>query len=127
MTAGRRKTGGRDLVSGNPTEFKPGNPGRPKGSRNKLGEHFFQALHDDFVEHGVKAIEAVRVEDPGTYVKVVASLMPKEFKVERPAEELSDSDLAALIAAVGAALAASGNEADAGGRASPPSGGNSLN
>jgi hypothetical protein len=37
-----RKTG-----PGNPPvehRFKPGNPGRPKGSRNKLGEDFIQAL-----------------------------------------------------------------------------------
>jgi hypothetical protein len=27
--------------------FGPGNPG-PKGSRNKLGEAFIEALHDDF-------------------------------------------------------------------------------
>jgi hypothetical protein len=32
-----------DFWLSNSTAFKPGSPGRPKGSRNKLGKHFFQA------------------------------------------------------------------------------------
>ena len=53
-------------------KFQPGNPGRAKGSRNKLGEHFFQALHDDCVEHGVCG----RQETPTAYRQTVAALMP---------------------------------------------------
>jgi hypothetical protein len=57
-----------------------GNPaGRPKGARSKLGETFLQALLTDFAEHGVKAIEDMRGKNPGDYVKVVASILPKEF------------------------------------------------
>ena len=95
---------------------------RPKGTRVKLGEHFFQALCADFEEHGVKAIESVRKQDPSTYLKVVASLMPKEVKIERPLEEMSDVDLANLIAAVGTALAASGVVGAGEGRAGQASG-----
>src|SRR5262245_36762420 len=40
-------------------QFKPGNPGRPKGSRNKLGEAFIQALAEDFERHGAEVIERV--------------------------------------------------------------------
>jgi hypothetical protein len=108
-------------------QFGPGNPGRPKGTRVKLGEAFFHALSDDFNEHGAAAIVQVRQEDPSTYIKVVASLMPKEFKIERPLGELSDVELADLTAAVGAIIAASGIRSGAGGGETPAPGGNSLN
>lgn len=66
--------------------WKPGqsgNPaGRPKGSRNKLGEEFIRALYDDFTAHGVDVIRAVREEKPDAYLKIVASLMPVEISGE---------------------------------------------
>ena len=63
-------------------QFKPGNPGRPKGSRNKLSENFFKALADDFAENGVKAIQMMRAERPGDYAKMIASLQSKELTGE---------------------------------------------
>lgn len=42
--------------------------GRPKGSRVRLSEKFFAALHDDFEENGVAAIARMRFHDPSTYV-----------------------------------------------------------
>jgi hypothetical protein len=80
--------------------------GRPKGSRNKLGEDFISALAADFEEHGVATIAKVREEKPAEYVKVVASLMPKELNVRTNAvEELSDDELAAAIAVLQSVLA----------------------
>lgn len=76
--------------------FGPGNPGKPKGSRHALGEAFVKALHDDFVEHGVAVIEAVRTEKPDQYMKVVASLLPKEFKIETTSD-LTDEQLDARL------------------------------
>ena len=107
--------------------FQPGNPGRPKGTRVKLGETVFQALCEDFQEHGIAALVKVREEDPSTYINVVAKLMPKEFKVEHQIGELSDGDLATLIAAVGAALATAGAVDRVGGGAGAPEGGAALN
>lgn len=60
--------------------FQPGNPGRPKGARNKLGEAFLEAMYADFTNHGVAAIVKVRDEKPDQYLKVVASILPKEIE-----------------------------------------------
>lgn len=79
-------------------KFQPGvsaNPkGRPKGSRNKLGEDFLSALQADFAEHGPATIAKVREERPHEYLKFVASLLPKELNVKTsPLEGLSDEEL----------------------------------
>ena len=77
--------------------FLSGNSGggRPKGSRNKLGEQFLSALAQDFAEHGHEAIVACREEKPTEYVKVVAGLLPKELQVRTdPENELSDKEIA---------------------------------
>lgn len=64
--------------------FLPGNSGfggKPKGARSKLGEMFLEALRDDFAENGVEAITRVRAERPSDYLKVIASLMPKDLNL----------------------------------------------
>lgn len=94
---------------GNPATLSPawqpgasGNPaGRPKGSRNKLGEEFLQALQQDFSVHGVTAITTVRTERPHEYLKVIAGILPKELNVNtRVVEELSDDDIIGAITAL---------------------------
>lgn len=87
------------------TKFKPGNNanprGRPKGSRNKLGEDFLSALQADFSDHGKAAIKTVREERPHEYLKVVASILPKEVNVTTNAvTEMSDDELASALAAL---------------------------
>lgn len=85
--------------------FQPGNPGRPKGSRNKLGEQFVRALQKDFEAHGEQVIETVRMEKPDQYLKVVASLLPKQVEIKEGAfDGVSDEQLAALVAAARSAL-----------------------
>jgi len=59
--------------------FAEGNSGRPVGARNRLGRAFIEALFADFEKHGVSAIEKVREIDPSTYVRTIASILPKEL------------------------------------------------
>lgn len=101
-------------------QFKPGqsgNPkGRPKSSRNKLGEAFLEALHDDFEKHGAAAIQQARVESPLGYIKVCASILPKDLNINiNPLEELTDEQLIERIRQLDDAIS---RELGAGGAAS---------
>lgn len=73
-------------------QFQPGNPGgpgRPKGARAKLGDAFLAAMLENFQAGGIEAIERVRVDDPSTYIRVIAGLQPKELTGEDGAPLLS--------------------------------------
>lgn len=95
----------RDPETGQFLKGKNGGPGRPKGSRNKLGEAFVTALQADFEEHGETVIATVRAERPADYLKVIASLLPKQVEIKESAfDGISDEELSALIAAARSAL-----------------------
>lgn len=64
------------------TRFKTGNPGRPEGARSKLGKTFINAMMKDFEAYGAPTIVLARMEDPLGYIKVIASLLPKELMGE---------------------------------------------
>jgi hypothetical protein len=76
--------------------------GGPKGSRNKLSEDFLQAFAADFEQNGSAVIEKVREERPQDYLRVAASLLPKQMEIEtnrtRPLSEYSDAELMEDIA-----------------------------
>jgi hypothetical protein len=82
------------LQSGNPA-------GRPKGSRNKLAEDFVAALYDDFQDHGSAAIAACRAEKPDVYVRVIASLLPRDVSIKvQELDDLTDDQLMRKLALV---------------------------
>lgn len=98
--ADRRKSQQRGLVP-----FKPGqsgNPkGRPPGSKNKLTEAFWRDMSDVWTAGGKDALERVIKDDPGAFVRVAASLMPKEAELTLrtiAADQLTDDELASIAA-----------------------------
>src|SRR6516162_5376384 len=84
--------------------YKPGqsgNPkGRPKGSRNKLSEEFFRDLCDAWQAFGKPALETMAMLYPVEFVRVVASLMPRDIEATTTpvTERMSDAQLDAIIA-----------------------------
>ena len=87
------------MTAGNP--FQTGREktgGRAKGTRNKLSMRFVEALCTDFEAHGEEVIPVCRIEDPATYLRVVASLLPKEFEItDNRLKDLSAEQLDAVI------------------------------
>jgi hypothetical protein len=67
-------------VSGNPK-------GRARGSRHKLSENFILALHDSFEEHGDAVIAAVIQDNPAEYLRIIASIVPKQFGIEEGSQD----------------------------------------
>jgi hypothetical protein len=73
--------------------------GRPRGSRDKLGQAFITQLYADWIANGAAVIEQVRIEQPAAYLKIVASLFPEQLEVEDDIfDGVTDEELAALIA-----------------------------
>jgi len=88
------------------TRFSADRYGRAKqkGARDRLSAAFLMALADDFEAHGKDAVVKIREMDPAAYLRVVASLAPKELEISRPLDGISDEMLDWVIAAVAAEL-----------------------
>lgn len=81
--------------------------GRPKGSRVKFAETFLKDFIADWEENGADAIADVREDDPSTYLRVAASLLPKELnlnkdesQLEKLLEQFSNEELDQFISAI---------------------------
>lgn len=86
-----------------PYRWKPGSSGNPKGAapgfRRKLASQFVADLYESWQTLGKPAILAMAWTDPGSYVRVVAGLMPKELEATvtvQLAERMGDDELATI-------------------------------
>jgi len=65
--------------------WKPGesgNPaGRPLGARNRFSEDVIHVIAADWAAGGAETVARVRLTDPSTYMRVVASILPKDVLV----------------------------------------------
>lgn len=74
-------------------------------------------MHADFLEHGEQAICEVRENKPDQYLKVIASIVPKDFVIhegesalERIIEQCTEEQLIAVLAGLGEVGRAAGNK-----------------
>jgi hypothetical protein len=80
--------------------------GRPKGARNKQ-------VFEDILRHwcepaasgsnlckGAEALEALYKEKPGEYLRLTASVLPREFIFENVTSDLDDEQIDELLSAV---------------------------
>jgi hypothetical protein len=89
----------------NPAPYMPNAAGNNGAARVKLQRKYFDALLADFAEYGDAAIKIMRIEEPSAYIRVIASLMPKEFTVtDNALGDMSDEDLQQLLARAQAML-----------------------
>jgi hypothetical protein len=82
VTARKQRVIGKPFAPGT-----SGNPsGRPKGSRNRLADAFVSDLAIAWERHGSAALDRCAEEEPGTFVKVIASLLPKTIDLNASLE-----------------------------------------
>jgi hypothetical protein len=81
--------------------------GRPKGARERFTKAFMDDLAVTWQKQGKPCLDKLAKTDPATFVRVCASLIPKEVKLEAssPLSDLSEAELAALVSAAQRAVA----------------------
>jgi hypothetical protein len=83
----------RDETTGRFTEGNKYGRGR-KGARNRLHAAFIVAAEEHWETQGHRAFDIVFKESPRDYLRIMASIMPKEFIIERSGiEEIDDDEL----------------------------------
>jgi hypothetical protein len=99
-----------------------GNPaGRAVGSRNKLGEVFFDDLLAEWKQRGQAALTELSAE---TLVKIVARILPREMHVrsENTFAGMSDEELSNVLGEIKRQLVARAGSGSSEGSSAPVSG-----
>jgi hypothetical protein len=94
---------------------------KQKGARDKISTAFLEALNDAFNEpngeggtKGLDAVKKVRDDDPATFARIFAALMPKQLEIEdtSPESKLTDQQLEDLYNEMLMRLAAKAEKAE---------------
>ena len=91
-------------------QFLQGSSGRPKGARNRLAARVFEDIFAHWCEpaapgsnmcKGQEALETLYKEKPGDYyLRLTASVLPKEFLFENVVSDLDDDQIDDLLTAL---------------------------
>jgi len=92
------------------SQFQLGHSGgRPKGARNRLAAQVFEDILRHWCEpaapggnlcKGAEALETLYKEKPGEYLRLTASVLPREFIFESVTSELDDEQIDELLIAL---------------------------
>ena len=64
--------------------------GRPKGTRDKFNQDFLRDLSDSWEKNGKEVLSKLVKDDPATYARLAASIVPKDIKVEHNVNLVTD-------------------------------------
>ena len=68
-----------------PWQFQPGQSGnvkgRPIGAKARFSQDFIADVHEAWLAHGADALRICAVTEPGRFLQVCASLMPRDVAV----------------------------------------------
>jgi len=83
-------------------QLKKGSGGRVVGSRNKLSQAFLSDAIEAWHEHGKEALRIVFHEKPDVFLRVIASIIPRELIMTEGdvLDTLSDDDVLDALKAV---------------------------
>jgi hypothetical protein len=83
---------------GGPT---PNPLGRKRGTPNKFSRVFLADVAEKWHAHGASVLEEVRRDDPATFLRVCASLVPREILLTTqnatPVSQMSETELQAVV------------------------------
>lgn len=76
-------------------------PARPGRAKKTLGDDFLAAVRADFRSHGAGVLAAVRADKPEQYLKIVLSVLPRDFNAAiNGMDMLSDDEIRSRIRAL---------------------------
>jgi|TARA_Y100000034_G_scaffold136829_1_gene216155 hypothetical protein len=92
-TKAKVKVRGRPFVKGDP---RINRKGKPVGTRSRFSKAFVDAMLADFEEHGTDIVTKVRTEDPSTYIRIAAALIPAKSEQEIEVRDTSQEKVSEI-------------------------------